>query len=277
MPGPAATPAEVGPIMSNVLTPIQVDGYRRDGLLFPLPVLNAAEVAHFRACHDELDRRLGGRPTAQQKGDCHLYFRWACDLATHPNVVDAVEDILGPNILIHSSTIFAKYAGDQKFISWHQDSHYWRLSEPRLVSAWIALTDSTIDNGCMRVLPGTHRRRFDHVEQPREDNILGKGLTVSETLELGGAVDIVLRAGQMSFHHVDIVHGSNSNTSTGARIGFAVRYVATDVRQSSSHYRAILARGRDDYHYYELQERPTFDINEGLKLSASRQRRPDQM
>src|SRR5262245_11760127 len=128
--------------MPNVLTAEQIQSYHRDGVVFPLAALDEREVAHFRSSHDDLDRRLGGRPTAQQKGDCHLYFPWACELATHPKVLDAVEDMLGPNILIHSSTIFAKYAGDQKFISWHQDSHYWRLSEPRLVSAWIALTDS---------------------------------------------------------------------------------------------------------------------------------------
>src|SRR5713226_3840701 len=91
--------------MLKVLTPNQIDSYHRDGLLFPLPALSAAEVKYFRACHDDLDRRLGGRPTAEQKGDSHLYFKWTCDLATHPIVLDAVEDIIGPDILIHSSTI----------------------------------------------------------------------------------------------------------------------------------------------------------------------------
>lgn len=254
--------------MPNLLTPSQVDSYHRDGLLFPLPALNEEEVAHFRSCHDQLDRRLGDRPTAQQKGYCHLHFKWACDLVTHPKVLDAVEDIIGPNILVHSSTIFAKYAGDEKFISWHQDSHYWGLSEPRLVSAWIALTDSTINNGCLRVLPGTHTRRFEHVEEPQKNNILGRGLTVSGVLDESQAVDIVLQAGQMSFHHANIVHGSEPNTSTGPRIGFAIRYVSTDVKQDRFHYRAILARGQDEYRYYQLQERPTADIDEGLTERA---------
>src|SRR5215813_13774085 len=151
-------------IMTKVLTPDQVAKYHGDGLLFPLPALSREEVAHFRSSHDELDRQLGGRPTAQQKGDCHLYFKWICDLATRPAVLDAVEDIIGPDILIHSSTIFTKYAQDDMFVSWHRDSHYWGLSEPRLVSAWIALTDSTIDNGCLRVLTGTHTRAFEHLE-----------------------------------------------------------------------------------------------------------------
>lgn len=243
--------------MLKVLMPYQVESYQGDGLLFPLPALSAAEVEYFRSCHDELDRRLGGRATAVQKGDRHLDVKWICDLATHPAVLDAVEDIIGPDILIHSSTIFTKYAQDEKFVSWHQDSHYWGLSEPRLVSAWIALTDSTIANGCLRVLPRTHTRAFEHLEEPHKTNILTRGHTVSGSVDMDQAIDIVLRAGQMSFHHANLIHGSNPNTSTGPRIGVAVRYVATAVKQKKSHIPVILARGRDDYHHYQLQERPT--------------------
>src|SRR5262245_2763678 len=136
--------------MYRVLTLDQVDAYRKTGLLFPLPALSGEEVTRFRCYHDELDRLLGGNPRAQQKGELHLHYKWACDFATHPSILDAVEDIIGHDILIHSSTFFAKYAGDRKFLSWHQDSHYWKLSEPRLVTAWIALTESTVENGCLR-------------------------------------------------------------------------------------------------------------------------------
>lgn len=250
--------------MPKALTPDQIEAYRQDGLLFPLQALNKEEVSRFRSCHDELDRWLGGNPKAQQKGELHLHYKWVCDLATCPKILDAVEDIIGPNILIHSSTFFAKYANDQKFVSWHQDSHYWRLSEPHLVSAWIALTDSTIENGCLCVLPGTHKRRSHHIEKRHENNVLGKGLTVSETLDEGTAVDIVLKAGEMSLHHANIIHGSKPNTSTGLRIGFAVRYVSTAVHQERPHHAVILARGQDDYHYYNIQEKPTTGLKEGL-------------
>jgi ectoine hydroxylase-related dioxygenase (phytanoyl-CoA dioxygenase family) len=243
--------------MPKVLTPNQVESYQRDGLLFPLPALSHAQVEYFRSRHDEMDQRLGGQPTAQQKGDRHLDVEWICDLATHRSVLDAVEDIIGRNILIHSSTIFAKYAQDEKFVSWHQDSHYWGLSEPRLVSAWIALTDSTIDNGCLRVVPGTHTRNFAHLELPQEANILNRGQTVSDELNEAIAIDIVLRAGEMSLHHANLVHGSQPNTSAGARVGVAVRYVATAVRQEKPHIPVILARGQDEFHHYQLQERPS--------------------
>jgi non-haem Fe2+, alpha-ketoglutarate-dependent halogenase len=255
--------------MPKVLTSAQIRSYQHDGVLFPLPALGDADLQHFRSCHDELDRRLGGRPTAQQKADCHLHYKWACDLATHPAIVDAVEDLIGANILVHSSTIFAKYAGDDRFVSWHQDSYYWRLSEPRLVSAWIGLTESTIENGCLRVLPGTHVRRYDHIEQRHQNNILGKGLTVSEGLDFTTAVDVVLRAGEMSFHHANIVHGSQPNTSSGPRIGFAIRYVSTGVSQEKPHHQVILARGRNDYGFYNVQEKPTAGTEDGLIIQQA--------
>src|SRR5262245_38709822 len=254
--------------MSRVLTPNQLASYQQDGLVFPLAALSEQEVSHFLSCHDELDRRLGRQPAAREKGDCHLYFKWVCDLATHPGVLDAVEDIIGPNILIHSSTIFCKYAQDEKFVSWHQDSYYWGLSEPRLVSAWIALTESTIENGCLRIVPGTHTRKFVHLEKPERTNILEKGLTVADALDEDAAVDVELRAGQMSLHHANIVHGSKPNKSIGPRIGVAVRYVATSVKQERHHIRVILARGQDEHHYYRLQQRPTADIDQGLRARA---------
>jgi len=250
--------------MPKTLTPDQIQAYHQDGVLFPLPVLTEEEVAYFRSLHDEIDCYLGRNAKSTEKAQCHLHFKWACDLATHPKVLDAVEDIIGPDILIHSSTFFAKYAKDDMFISWHQDSPYWGLSEPRLVSAWIALTESNIGNGCLRVLPGTQTRKFDHFEQQEENNMLGTGLTVSEYLDEKAAVDIVLQAGEMSFHHANIIHGSKRNTSTGPRIGFAVRYVSTAVKQERGHHHVILARGEDKYHYYNLQDKPTAGLEQGM-------------
>ena len=250
--------------MAKTLTPDQIQAYHQQGVLFPLPALKEEEAAYFRSLHDEFDRCLGRNPKSTDKAQCHLHFKWVCDLATHPKVLDAVEDIVGPDILIHSSTFFAKYAKDEMFISWHQDSLYWGLSEPRLVSAWIALTDSNLSNGCLRVLPGTQTRIYEHLEERVEKNMLGTGLTVSEALDLKSAVDIVLRAGEMSFHHANIIHGSKPNTSTSPRIGFAIRYVSTAVKQERGHHQVILARGEDKYHYYNLQDKPTAGMEEGM-------------
>ncbi|NQZ09748.1 MAG: phytanoyl-CoA dioxygenase family protein [Algicola sp.] len=250
--------------MRNPLTDQQRQSYHHNGFLFPISVLSDKEVAYFRSQHDALDQGLGGKTTPQQKSQCHLRFKWASDLATHPAILDAVEAIIGANILIHSSTIFCKYARDESWVSWHQDSFYWGLSAPKLVSAWIALTDSTIDNGCLRVLKGTQSRRYQHTEKPQKHNMLGKGLTVFDQLNTDEAQDIVLAAGEMSFHHAHIVHSSQPNTSDQPRIGFAVRYVSTAVTQQKPHHNVILARGEDHYGHYQIQNKPTQTINEGL-------------
>ncbi|MFT4927436.1 MAG: non-heme Fe2+,alpha-ketoglutarate-dependent halogenase [Phenylobacterium sp.] len=255
--------------LNEKLSGQQIEHYRSQGLLFPIPVLSADEVAYFRQHHDDFDRACGGKATAQQKGQSHLHLKWACDLATHPAILDVVETIIGGDILIHSSTIFCKYPGDASFVSWHQDSCYWGLSEDRLVSAWVALTDSDSNNGCLSIIPATQNSIFDHIEKPAKGNMLGKGLTVVQQLDTDVAEDVILRAGEMSLHHANIVHGSRPNTSDRPRIGFAVRYVATAVKQKLPHHRVILARGEDRYGHFQLQQKPTAGLSEGLQAQLS--------
>ena len=195
----------------------------------------------------------------------HLHFRWAYELATRPAVLDAVEDIVGRDVLVHSTTFFCKQPHDPGFISWHQDAHNWRLDDPRLVSAWIALSESTTENGCLRVIPGTHRTRLDHQSRPSEDNMLATGLSVADAVDESAAVDFVLEPGQMSLHHADLVHGSRGNRSDDKRIGFAIRYVSPSVSQERPHHEVVLARGEDRYGHYELLEHePPDDFDASL-------------
>jgi ectoine hydroxylase-related dioxygenase (phytanoyl-CoA dioxygenase family) len=128
----------------------------------------------------------------------------------------------------------------------------------------------------MRVLPGTHRQRLAHCERRHDDNLLTSGLTVAGDIDQTAAVDLVLRAGEMSLHHVQIVHGSEANRSASKRIGFAIRYVAPDVNQALEHHVVVLARGRDAHHHYELlDEAPTGSIAEGVAAQAAFARRQD--
>jgi len=249
--------------MLNVLTAEQVDSYRRDGLLFPLPALSAAEVEYFRACHDELDQRLGGRPTAVEKGDRHLDIKWICDLATHPAVLDAVEDLIGPDILIHSSTIFTKYAHDEKFVSWHQDSHYWGLSEPRLVSAWVALTDSLPETGCVMALPGSHRLgQLPHTTHRAAANLLSNGQQAEMDVDAARAVPLVMRAGECSLHHTHLLHSSAPNRGRDRRIGVGISYIPTQVRHiGPRRLTASLVRGRDRHGHFDPEPRPRADFD----------------
>ncbi len=248
--------------------------YTRDGFLFPIEVLTPEEVAFFRAAVEDLEQRVEGRHKGPLISECHMNFRWAYDMVTHPAILDAVEDIIGPNILVHSASIFSKAAHDASFVSWHQDGHYWHLSGPRLVSAWIALSPSTLKNGCMRMIPGTHETRMDHYAVMHEDNMLRSGNTVALEVDESRAVDLVLKAGEMSLHHVNTLHGSKPNRSAGKRIGFAIRYMATEVSQVSDHYEVVLARGRDDHHHYVvLERRPSDNVEEGYAAQMSFARR----
>ena len=261
--------------MPRVFTREQVERYHREGVLFPVPALSRPEVEPFCAGYFDLEARLGGKPSAQQLSQTHLYFRWAYDLATHPAVLDAVEAILGPNILVWTVSIFPKHARDPGYISWHQDGTYWGLSSTQVTTAWVALTDSTVENGCMRVVKGSHARPIlPHVDTWAPHNLLSRGQEVQAEVREEDATDVVLRAGQMSLHHVNIIHGSNPNRTDGRRVGFAIRFITPDVSQAGERPPAVLARGRDDFHHFELLPKPPDGpIDDAIAAQAAAARR----
>ena len=244
--------------MSRALSAEQAGLYGRDGYLAPLAALSPAEVNAARASLAEFESGLGPSINYLHYRQLHLFFRWAYDLAVHPSVLDAVESILGPNILVHSSTVFYKRGRERSYVSWHQDGYYWNVNVPRAVSAWIALSESTPENGCMRVIPGSHARgRLPHARTAAdEDNMLANGMEVASGADEGRASDVSLAPGQMSLHHIYLVHGSRPNLSDRERVGYAVRYIATEEKQALPHHAAVLARGRDDYGHYELSGGP---------------------
>lgn len=262
--------------MSRKLSSDQIEAYRREGVLAPVPVLSAEEVARYRTAVEELEQRLGGKPKPIEMAQPHLFFRWAYDLVTHPAVLDAVESLLGPNLLVHSTSIFSKHPRTRDFVSWHQDGFYWEMDPPNLTSAWIALTNSTVENGCLRVMPGSHRwDRVAHTSAPlMADNLLSAGLEIAVEVDERKARDLLLERGEMSLHHVYIAHGSNPNHSADKRIGFAIRYVAPEVRQALPHHQVLLARGTDTHgHYQVVTGPPAYTMDEALEAEAEFARR----
>ncbi|TMQ03604.1 MAG: phytanoyl-CoA dioxygenase family protein [Deltaproteobacteria bacterium] len=257
--------------MTRPLTAAEIDAYHTTGYLGGLRVLSSDEVAKARRHGEQLVARLGGAPRPADMVQPHLHFRWAFDLATHPAVLAAVESLLGPDLLVHSSSLFYKPPRSLAFVAWHQDGLYWRLSRPAVASAWIALTDSTRETGCMRVLPGSHAAGAlpytDGATVP--ENLLASGLRTTVTVDEAAARAVELCAGEMSLHHVDLLHASAPNASPEPRMGLAVRYVPPSVSQQLPHHDVVLARGRDDHHHYTLRhEPPATDFEEGV----SRQR-----
>jgi ectoine hydroxylase-related dioxygenase (phytanoyl-CoA dioxygenase family) len=190
--------------------------------------------------------------------ETHTFLHWVWQMVSRPRVLDAVEQILGPDLLVWNSRWFSKMPGDRTYISWHQDATYWGLEPPAVVTAWLALSPSTQENGAMRVIPASHRQPLlPQVETFAPDNALSRGQEISVEVDEEQAVDLCLQPGEMSLHHVAIVHGSKANTSSMPRIGLAVRYIPTEVRQRGAERQiALLVRGRDCYGHFDLAEPP---------------------
>jgi ectoine hydroxylase-related dioxygenase (phytanoyl-CoA dioxygenase family) len=238
------------------------EAFDRDGILFPIRVLDDAELAAVRV---EIGRLEAAHDGALKRFDrSHLFFRWAWELARHPRVIDAVAELLGDDVVVWGSLILAKPPHDPGFVAWHQDGAYAGfLGDAPAVSAWIALSDSTIESGCMRVVPGSHRQRLEHEVRNAPLNMLSHGQEVAADVDDGDAVDVQLQAGEMSLHHVDIIHGSNANRSSWTRTGFIVRYSTPGMLRSVTP--VVIARGREVTHLDMLRTAPGGAFEESLR------------
>ncbi len=248
--------------MSDYLSPADVTRYRRDGCLHPVDVLSAEEVTRYRAClQSALDSKDGTvRKMLRHKG--HVALGWLAELIRHPEILGPVKDLLGPDLLCWTVNLFRKTENDPSFVSWHQDATYWGLVPADVLTAWVALSDATPANGCMRIVPGSCARQLRHADRPDDRNLLTRGQTIVGTVDDASAEDIVLTPGQMSLHHVLTVHGSGPNTTNEPRIGLAIRYLPTHVRQTSRlKDSATLVRGVDRYGHFEEERRPTRDFD----------------
>jgi chlorinating enzyme len=248
----------------RVLSRTEVEAFARNGYHFPVRALTPAQAQACRAKLDALETSLGTSVMKTSlRNKPHLVLTWADALVRHPRILDTVEDILGPNLLVWSSSFFIKDGPDPSYISWHQDSTYWGLSHPDVVTAWIALSPSVVENGCMRVVPGSHLLdQLPHQDTFAQNNLLTRGQEVQVDITGQPIVDIVLQPGEFSLHHVRIVHGSEPNRANCRRIGFAVRYVPTYVKQTAGpRDSAMLVRGVDTYHHFEMEPRPQADMH----------------
>lgn len=268
---PALATATSSQRKNKVLTPAQVDAFGRNGYHFPVHALSADEALAYRRRLELSETTLGGPLRGSLRSKPHLLFTWANELIRHPAILDAVEDIYGPNLLVWSSSFFLKDARDPSYVSWHQDSTYWGLSHPDVVTAWIALSVSIVENGCMRVIPGTHLvDQLPHKDTFAENNLLSRGQEVAVQVNEADAVNIELQPGEFSLHHVRLVHGSDPNRADYRRLGYAVRYIPTYVKQTvGPRDCATLVRGVDDYHHFDMEPAPKADLDpEAVALHA---------
>ena len=258
--------------MNNALDTGQIAKYRKDGYVFPVPALTIAEAADVRIEIEGFERRSGLAAGHVIRNKGHLKLTRLYDLISHPKVLDAVESVLGPDILCWGSSLFVKEGNDPGYVAWHQDSYYWGLEPDDVVSAWIALYPSTIENGAMRVIPGSqtlpplsHRK-----SSAQSANMLFTHEELADDVDEAQAVDITLAQGDMSLHHIKILHGSPPNRSRGRRVGYAIRYVAPYVKQRGDMNSATLVRGEDRYGYFAKDPVPTRDMDPDIVAFVDR-------
>ena len=242
------------------LTAEQIAQYQSEGFVSPVRVMSEEAALELRARLEQFERAQGGPLQGALRHKSHLRFTWLSDLVHNANIVDTVEDLYGPDLLCWTTNFFIKEARAPSFVSWHQDSTYWGLSSPDVVTAWVALTDSTLENGAMEVIPGSHALdQIPHRDTFSKDNLLTRGQEIAVSMDAGAARALCLRPGEMSLHHVRIVHGSAPNRSEQRRIGFAIRYIPTRVRQLQGEDSATLVRGVDVFRTFAHEPVPVRD------------------
>ena len=239
--------------MTTSLSKEQIAAYWDDGYLFPLPALSTKRAAEFRSQLEAIENDHRFRSLERPLNDyirthTDVVMPMAAELALQASVLDAVASIIGPNILIWGADFFIKEPHSAMRVSMHQDLTYWGFGETsNQVTAWIALTPSTVESGCVDLVKGSHKNPIlPHNDTQAEDNILSRGQEVAVVVPNEDRTHVILAPGEMSLHHGLAIHGSNPNSSDERRIGYAIRYITPDVRQKSERREyAMLARGVD--------------------------------
>jgi ectoine hydroxylase-related dioxygenase (phytanoyl-CoA dioxygenase family) len=238
----------------------QVRFYRDEGYLSPIRAFGADEAARYRALLEAGERAHGLAPDQRRK--MYLYLKWMDDIVRDARVLDAVEDLIGPDILVYHMTLWIKEPRTDAFVSWHQDSTYFGLSPAEHVTAWVALSASSHESGCVQVVPGSHLRgQVPHDQLTRSANLFATGQTIAvaeqETLDT-----LLLEPGEFSLHHTHTFHNSMPNGSNDRRIGLGISYIPTRCRCSASaRLSATLVRGEDRFGHFDLDPAPQADFD----------------
>lgn len=246
--------------MPKHLTCAQIAAYERDGFIAPVEVMSADGALALRRRLEDAERRCPGRLDAENRNNAHYEFTFMDELVHHPRLLDAVEDLIGPDILLWSTVLFIKEAHSAAHVSSHQDATYMGL-EPQIgVTAWLALTETNLNNGCMVMEAGSQLGPIRaHADTFEDNNILTRGQTIHD-VDRQSMTPVPLRPGQMSLHHVRTVHTSAPNNSADRRIGVAMQaFFPPRVRQTQGFDYALRVRGEDNCQHFRLARRPLAD------------------
>jgi non-heme Fe2+,alpha-ketoglutarate-dependent halogenase len=238
--------------MPKLLSSAQVEQYERDGFAAPAAVLSATEVRDLRADLERWEKLQGHPLEYPEKSKSYLLYGWADALVHHPKVLDAVEDVLGPDILVYHSTMWIKEAHTPAYVRWHQDGAYFFLDPLDHVTAWVALSEASELAGCMRVVPGTHRLpMIEHDDKPTPHDMIKRGQGISDRFDREKGVSMPLEAGELSLHHTALVHCSPGNDNDDRRMGLGISFVPAHVKPLGPvKPSALLVRGQDRYGHF---------------------------
>lgn len=248
--------------MAKMLNEQAIQQYQDEGFYSPVPVLGADEVSHYRAKLEAHEAAHGGTLGAAHRSKSYLLFQWVDEIMRNDTILDAVEDLIGSDILCWNTIFWIKEPRSPSFVGWHQDLKYWGLDNDELVTVWVALSPATQASGCMSVLPGSHKMLLDHEETYHDDNMLTRGQELTIDVDDHTPVAMELRPGEASFHNVKSAHGSGPNTTDDRRIGLSMHYMPTHTRQIVTDWdSAALVRGHDAYNHFEHAPRPSRDFD----------------
>ena len=252
----------------SYLTSNQLKQYEDEGFVSPIDIFSKEKAKEIRNEIELIEKDMPKELEKSGRYNAHLISPLLDEVTHNPKILNAVESLIGKNILVCGTTLFIKNPHEKGFVSYHQDAKYIGLEPHNWVTAWVAITDSNEENGCMKMWSGSHKDNLkDHNQMFDEGNLLTRGQTVNNVPKKN-VKSLILTAGQMSLHHPKVVHGSELNKSNDRRIGFVIQsYIGTNVKQILGKNSVQLARGIDDYNFHKKIGRPKSLMNNNdLKL-----------
>jgi len=252
----------------TALNPEQLSQYKNEGYVSPIDIFTSEEAEKIKAEIEFIEKKWPNELIGIGRNNVH-YISTVLDQVCHNSkILDSVESIIGKNILVGGTTLFIKDPDNKGFVSWHQDAKYIGFEPHNWVTAWLAVTEASEENGCMRMWPGTHKEKIRvHKDTFNKNNLLTRGQTIQD-IKITDTVPNILKPGQLSLHHPMIVHGSGPNKSNNRRIGFVIQsYIGANVDQVIGKVYVQQARGEDTFKFHEHAKRPIRLMNkEDIKI-----------
>ena len=247
----------------SYLSPNQLKQYEDEGFVSPINIFSKEKAKEIRDEIELIEKEMPEELEKSGRYNAHLISPLLDEVTHNPKILDAVESLIGEDILVCGTTLFIKNPHEKGFVSYHQDAKYIGLEPHNWVTAWVAITDSNEHNGCMRMWSGSHKDHLkEHDQKFNQGNLLTRGQTV-QNVPKEKTTPLVLTAGQMSLHHPTTVHGSDINKSDDRRIGFVIQsYIGANVKQVLGKNSVQIARGKDDFNFHEKIERTKSLMNE---------------